>query len=218
MNARQLQAEYFDNYDNKTAYERAAFKARVTRLAKRSRRETEDGMILEDLAYRLGYEPAFLDDLQKHVTLQPQAQDIPVVRVQLIRDSAIATERAVRSPAEIAQLLIERYGLADRELFICVHLDTRNQVLSVEVVAQGTLNSTLVTPREIFKGAILANAAAVILAHNHPSGMTDPSADDCIVTEQLRSAGKVMDIEVLDHVVFSSTGFTSLRERGLCGW
>jgi len=89
-------------------------------------------------------------------------------------------------------------------------------IVGLDMISRGTLNASLVHPREVFKGAILANAHAIILAHNHPSGEVDPSTADKMVTEKLSSCGNLMEIQILDHVVIGSTGrYFSFREQGL---
>lgn len=103
----------------------------------------------------------------------------------------------------------------DREVFGCLHLNTKNRLVSWEIVSIGTLSSTIVHPREVFKAAIMANAAAVILCHNHPSGDPEPSVADIELTKRLAKAGDVLGIDVFDHVVVTDTGFVSLDERGI---
>lgn len=121
------------------------------------------------------------------------------------------------SPEAVQELpfIAEEMLSSDRERFICLHLNTKNWLLSWEVVSIGSLNATVVHPREVFKAAILANAAAVVLCHNHPSGDPEPSGADLQLTRRLVKAGDVIGIEVLDHVVLTETGFVSLRERGM---
>ncbi len=109
-----------------------------------------------------------------------------------------------------------------QEAFYCVYLDRKNHPLGRHLITLGTLTGTLVTPREVFRGAILAGAAAIIVAHNHPSGDPAPSAADITVTRMLRDAAKVLDIELLDHVVVGDAkadplgrGTYSFREAGL---
>src|SRR5690606_16348151 len=105
---------------------------------------------------------------------------------------------------------------ADREHVVVLLLDTQNQIIGIHTVTVGTLDASLVHPREIFKPAILANAASVLLAHNHPSGDPTPSAEDRSVTRQMVAAGGVIGIEVLDHVVVGDTSrYVSFRETGL---
>lgn len=100
---------------------------------------------------------------------------------------------------------------ADRETFIAIHLDTKLRLLSAEIVAVGTLAATLVHPREVFKAALMSNAASVIVAHNHPSGDPTPSQEDLALTKTLIEAGDLLGIPVRDHLIVGATT-TSLRE------
>lgn len=109
-----------------------------------------------------------------------------------------------------------------QEAFYCVYLDRKNHPLGRHLITLGTLNNTLVSPREVFRGAILAGAAAIVVSHNHPSGDPAPSAADMHVTRMLREAAKVIDIELLDHVIVGDPkadplkrGIFSFRESGL---
>ena len=102
-----------------------------------------------------------------------------------------------------------------KERFAAFWLSSSNKVLGFEVITEGTLNASLTHPREIFRGAIVATAAAIIVAHNHPSGNGEPSPEDIAVTKQLVDAGKVIGIPVHDHIIFTDEGYTSLAERGL---
>lgn len=101
------------------------------------------------------------------------------------------------------------------ERFVVFLLNSQNKVQAVEIVTEGTLNASLVHPREVFKAAVRGIAAAIIIAHNHPSGNPEPSAEDCQITRQLVEAGKIMGIQVHDHVIFRGTGYTSMAERGM---
>jgi DNA repair protein RadC len=104
----------------------------------------------------------------------------------------------------------------DREYFVVLMLDTKNRVIGLNTVHIGTINSSLVSTRETFKPALLANATAVILAHNHPSGDPTPSPEDVAVTRKLVEAGQLLDIEVLDHIIIGDEGRSvSLKDRGL---
>lgn len=102
----------------------------------------------------------------------------------------------------------------DKEHFWVIIVDTRNRVKFVELVSMGTMNSSLVHPREIFRRAIRRGASSIILGDNHPSGNPEPSEEDLRITRRLVEAGKIIGIEVLDHVVIGSSGF-SFKERGL---
>jgi len=98
----------------------------------------------------------------------------------------------------------------DKEFFIVFYLDTKNKIIAREIVGIGILNKTIVHPREIFKGAIIRSANSIIIAHNHPSGETEPSQEDLEITEKLKEAGELLDIKVLDHVIVGKDGFKSI--------
>ncbi len=102
-----------------------------------------------------------------------------------------------------------------KEHFIVFYLDSRNQEIQKEIVSIGILNESLVHPREVFENAIKNNAAAIIIAHNHPSGSIEPSEADISVTKRLVSAGKILDIEVLDHIIVSKDAYISMKELDL---
>lgn len=121
---------------------------------------------------------------------------------------------SIRTPADIAALLGPQMRHLDREHFRAVLLNTRHEVLDVIGVAIGGLDHAPIHPREVFKGAVRSSAAAVVLVHNHPSGNPDPSADDLRITGRLQEAGRVVGIEVLDHVIIGDGRYVSLRERG----
>ena len=110
------------------------------------------------------------------------------------------------SQADIVKLMGEAMATLDREHFIVLHLDVRNRVISQEIISIGTLTTALVHPREVFKGAILANAAAIIGLHNHPSGDPDPSAPDLELTRRLRDAGELLGMPLHDHLVIAGGG------------
>lgn len=122
---------------------------------------------------------------------------------------------AIRRPEDAAQLVMDSMRHLDREHFQVMFLDTKHRVLGVEEVSVGHLSASLVHPRELFKGAIRRSAAAVILVHNHPSGDPTPSSEDLDLTGRLASAGRILGIEVLDHIVIGDNRYASFRERGL---
>jgi DNA repair protein RadC len=125
-------------------------------------------------------------------------------------------ERAVvSSPADAANLLMSEMMFLEQEHLRLVLLDTRNRVLQTPTIYVGSLNASVVRVGELFRAALKANAAAMIVVHNHPSGDPSPSPEDIRVTRQLVDAGKLMDIEVLDHIVIGHQRFVSLKERGL---
>jgi DNA repair protein RadC len=121
----------------------------------------------------------------------------------------------VRSPTDVAGLLMAEMAHLDQEHFRVVFLDTRNHVLGAQTIYVGSLNSSYIRIAEVFREAVRRGCAAVIVAHNHPSGDPTPSPEDVAVTRQLVAAGRLLDIEVLDHLVIGLQRFVSLRERGL---
>ena len=125
-------------------------------------------------------------------------------------------ERAtVRSPQDVANLLLAEMGLLEQEHLRVVLLNTKNQVLAMPEVYKGSVNSAQVRVSELLREAIREGCPALIVVHNHPSGDPTTSADDIELTRQLIEAGKLLDIDVLDHIVIGGHGFVSLRERGL---
>jgi DNA repair protein RadC len=119
------------------------------------------------------------------------------------------------SPESAADLLVPRLADQDRERCLVALLDTKHRLLGVATVSIGSLDRTFMAPREILRDALLANAAAVVVAHNHPSGDPAPSADDERVTRRLVRAGEVVGIEVLDHLVVGRDRWVSLARRGI---
>lgn len=149
------------------------------------------------------------------VNQQPRAAKVRhVFGGYMVRDLPAADAPVCDTPARIVPLL-KKYARKDREHFVAVYLTARSQVIAVEVVSVGTLSASLVHPREVFKGAILHNAAAVIVAHNHPSGDTTPSAEDKDATRRLSQAGTLLGIPLLDHLVIGARGYSSFKEMGL---
>lgn len=126
------------------------------------------------------------------------------------------TERpAIHCPADAANILDYFIGALDHEEMWVVDLDTRNRVMSLVKLYQGSVNSSQVRVAEVFRQAILENAPAIIVAHNHPSGDITPSPEDINVTRAILQAGKLLDIDLLDHLIVSQGRYTSLKERGL---
>lgn len=137
-----------------------------------------------------------------------------------LSQEAIAEPPLLDSPDKIANLLREELRLQPTETFIAVLLNTRRRLIKYVQISNGTLDTLLVHPREVFRHAITANAAAIALAHNHPSGCADPSSSDIACTRDLIRAGQLMKIEVLDHVILGQRtterpkDWCSLRELG----
>jgi DNA repair protein RadC len=122
---------------------------------------------------------------------------------------------AIHSPADAAALVLPEMSALEQEHLRVILLDTRNRVLEIAGVYQGSLNSAQVRIGEVFRPAIRRNAAALIVTHNHPSGDPTPSPDDVAVTRAIVQAGKLLDIQALDHLIVAGGRFISLKERGL---
>jgi DNA repair protein RadC len=121
----------------------------------------------------------------------------------------------IRSPSDVAQLMMAEMAHLAQEHFRVLYLDTRNRLLGTETVYVGSLNASHIRVGEVFRDAVKRNCAAIIVVHNHPSGDPTPSPEDVEVTRQLVAAGNLLDIDVLDHLVIGQQRFVSLRERGL---
>jgi DNA repair protein RadC len=106
-------------------------------------------------------------------------------------------------------------GLLDQEELWTLILNTKNHVIKIHRVYQGSLNASLVRVGEVFREALKLNAAAIIVCHNHPSGIVDASADDVLVTRQIVEAGRLLDVDVLDHLILGKGRWLSLRDKGL---
>jgi len=137
--------------------------------------------------------------------------------VRLVREPGTASRPGfkIRGPGDVQRLLAERIYPLDQEAFYVVCLDAQSQVRAIHEATRGTLNSSLVHPREVFRAAILAGAAGVVVVHNHPSGDPTPSADDRSVTRQLVDAGRLLDVPVYDHVIIGGERYVSFVEAGL---
>jgi DNA repair protein RadC len=120
----------------------------------------------------------------------------------------------ISSPEDVDGLLRGRIANLDRENFVAVLLNTKNEVIGFPTISVGTLSASLVHPREVFKPAIRASAAGIVLAHNHPSGKVGPSREDREVTRRLKEAAEIIGIEVLDHVILGD-GYFSMKEHGI---
>ncbi len=133
------------------------------------------------------------------------------------RLNAISAEErpTVQSPQDVANLLQGEMGLLEQEHLRVLLLNTKNQLLGVPEIYQGNVSTAIVRPAEVFRPAVRDNCPAIIVVHNHPSGDPTPSQEDVRLTQELIQAGKLLDIELLDHLVLARRGFVSLKERGL---
>jgi len=135
------------------------------------------------------------------------------VSVRLVReDSGLYVPREIHGADDVYAFLHDLQDF-DREVFYCLHLDSRHRIISCEEVSRGSACNAPVHPREVYKGAILSSAAAVIAAHNHPSGDPTPSPDDREITDRLYQAGDLLGIPLLDHVIIGDGGYVSLANE-----
>lgn len=143
---------------------------------------------------------------------------IPIYRVSLVRESKMQVEQTqFRSSIQVAGMLHDYLEGADREHFVVLMLDRKNRLIGINTVSIGSLTASMVHPRETWKPAILSNAAAVIFGHNHPSGDPQPSEEDRVLTKRLVDAGKLLGIQVLDHVIIGdgTESYFSFADEGL---
>lgn len=148
--------------------------------------------------------------------MQDESNQVPVYRVELVRERMLDGP-VVRTPSAVASLLTEYLARVDREHFVVVLLATSHRVIGIHTCHIGTLSASLVRIADVFKVAILGNAASIIVAHNHPSGNVEPSREDIALTRRLVEAGRLFDMPVHDSIIVSANGdYTSLAERGFC--
>jgi len=121
----------------------------------------------------------------------------------------------IKDPQSVIKAIRASIKDKAKEHFKLILLNTRNKIIGISTVSIGTLNTSIVHPREVFKEAIIHNAMSVVLAHNHPSGDPDPSEDDLTITRRLVEAGKILGVEVIDHIIISKNGFFSFKDKGL---
>ncbi|WP_338506191.1 JAB domain-containing protein [Turicibacter sp. KK003] len=140
---------------------------------------------------------------------------INIVSIKMVKESSFLYQtRQILSPNDAYEMIKEQLEGLDREQFIIACLNTKNEPTNISVVSVGSLNKAIVHPREVFKTAILSNAASIMAFHNHPSGDTTPSDQDIQLTNRLYEAGELLGIKVLDHLIIGDGSFTSLKEKG----
>ena len=143
------------------------------------------------------------------------AKRINIVSIKMVKESSFLYQtRQILSPNDAYEMIKEQLEGLDREQFIIACLNTKNEPTNITVVSVGTLNKAIIHPREVFKTAILSNAASIMAFHNHPSGETTPSQQDIQLTKRLYEAGELLGIKLLDHLIIGDGTFTSLKEKG----
>ena len=143
------------------------------------------------------------------------AKRINIVSIKMIKEASFLYQtRTISSPKDAYEMIKEQLEGLDREQFIIACLNTKNEPTNISVVSVGSLNKAIIHPREVFKTAILSNAASIMAFHNHPSGETTPSQQDIQLTNRLYEAGELLGIKLLDHLIIGDGTFTSLKEKG----
>jgi DNA repair protein RadC len=132
-----------------------------------------------------------------------------------VSKASFGERMVIRSPEDVSLFMMEELRYEVKEKFVVIFLNTKNHVIGHEVLSVGTLNSTVVHPREVFRAAIQRSCSAIICVHNHPSGDPTPSREDVEMTQRLHEAGSIVGIDVLDHVIIGDQTFVSLKEQGM---
>lgn len=144
-------------------------------------------------------------------------ETVQIVKINLVREKSMNLTYGINisSPEDAEKAFREYIGDSDREVFAVMTLNNRHSITSLTTVSIGSLNSCVVHPREVFKTAILSNAESIVLCHNHPSGECQPSSEDIAATSRMQEAGKILGIQVLDHIILGDEKFTSLKLANL---
>ena len=151
--------------------------------------------------------------------MEENQKKVPAKRIQLVdvvlerKGSQLFSGRHVRSPEDAANIIRDFIGDSDREKFVVLGLSTKNEPTVLQVVHTGSINASIVSPREVMKVLLLSNSCSAIISHNHPSNDVTPSPEDIDVTNRLVESGKILGIDVLDHLVLGSDKFLSLKEK-----
>lgn len=138
-----------------------------------------------------------------------------VVRLKQVVCESSLPILTVGSSFQLGQWLEDEIGNESQEVLVLVCLNTKNKIISYSVVARGALNQSIAHPRDIFQRALLSNSARIIVAHNHPSGVLEPSKNDITFTERVKNAGEILGIELLDHLIVSENSYYSFREENM---
>lgn len=141
-----------------------------------------------------------------------EKQKIPIIQLYQKQVNDLEVDQPyIRSPEDGYMAIQSMLSNLDRETFIVMCLSTKHRINHIEVIAVGSLNQAVIHPREVLKSAVLSNSAAIIVAHNHPSGDLSPSPEDIKVTKRLKEAGEIIGIELLDHLIITGDDFLSLK-------
>ncbi|KOR90567.1 RadC family protein [Paenibacillus solani] len=190
-------------------------------LMSQSLREQQDSYTIQQLFEQFPTTTELLDVSEQQLTTIKgigisKARQITAM-LKLAKALTIPTDEPyiIRSPKDVYSLLSQELCHLTKEHFVCLFLNTKNRLITKEIISIGSLNAAIVHPREVFRAAIKRASASLICAHNHPSGDSTPSPEDVELTKRLVDAGAIVGIEVLDHIIIGAGNFVSLKERGL---
>ncbi|MEK5149169.1 JAB domain-containing protein [Psychrobacillus sp. FSL K6-4615] len=142
-------------------------------------------------------------------------QILNLVSLKMVKESSVLYDtQSIGSPKDAYAVVRKILEDADREMFLVMALDVKNRPINIQICHIGSLNASIVHPREVFKMAILSNAASIMVFHNHPSGLTNPSSEDIEVTRRLEEAGRIIGVELLDHLIIGENDYLSLKDKG----
>ena len=144
-------------------------------------------------------------------------QDIQIVSLVMVKEKTLQYQYGERvdSPKVLADIFTKFIGDSDREILALISLNVKNKINAINIVSIGSLNSSIVHPREVFTEAIKNSSASIIICHNHPSGDPTPSNEDINITYRIRDCGKLLGIELVDHIIIGEGTYVSLKEKGI---
>jgi DNA repair protein RadC len=147
---------------------------------------------------------------------RPNDEKIEVVNIRMVKEPSIYSTEKIRTPDDVLRVVANELATYDREVFAVLNLKTNGQIINLNICSMGTLDASMVSPREVFKSSILSNAASFIAIHNHPSGSLKPSQEDRDITRRLLECGDLLNIQMLDHIIVAgeSAHVYSFREHG----
>ena len=132
---------------------------------------------------------------------RPNDEKIEVVNIRMVKEPSLYSSEKIKSPEDVLKVIADELATYDREVFAVLNLKSNGQAINLNICSMGTLDSSMVSPREVFKSSILSNAAAFIAIHNHPSGSLSPSPEDKDVTKRLLACAELLGIKMLDHII-----------------
>jgi DNA repair protein RadC len=148
---------------------------------------------------------------------RPNDEKIEVVNIRMVKEPSLYSTEKIRSPEDVLRVIAKELATYDREVFAVLNLKTNGQPINLNICSVGTLDASVVSPREVFKSTILSNSAAFVAVHNHPSGSLNPSQEDKDVTKRLLSCSELLGVKMLDHIIVAGeTGdIYSFKSEGL---